>query len=58
MPHNENYYYAAYFAALGIYLLYTISIMRRRLTIARRRLALRREPEQSADRHRTVGLES
>ena len=43
MPHNENYYYAAYFAALGIYMLYTISIMRRRLTIARRRLALRRD---------------
>ena len=43
MPHNESYYYAAYFAALGIYLLYTISIMRRRLTIARRRLALRRD---------------
>jgi hypothetical protein len=43
MPHNESYYYAAYFAALGIYLLYTISVMRRRLTIARRRLALRRD---------------
>lgn len=43
MPHNESYYYAAYFAAIGIYLLYTISIMRRRLTVARRRLALRRE---------------
>jgi hypothetical protein len=43
MPHNESYYYAAYFAAIGIYLLYTISIMRRRLTIARRRLALRRD---------------
>ncbi len=43
MPHNESYYYAAYFAAIGIYLLYTISIMRRRLTIAKRRLALRRE---------------
>jgi len=43
MPHNESYYYAAYFAAIGIYLLYTISIMRRRLTVARQRLALRRE---------------
>jgi hypothetical protein len=43
MPHNESYYYAAYFAALGIYLLYTISVMRRRLAIARRRLALRRD---------------
>jgi hypothetical protein len=43
MPHNESYYYAAYFAAMGIYLLYTISVMRRRLTIARRRLALRRD---------------
>lgn len=43
MPHNEGYYYAAYFAAMSIYLLYTISIMRRRLTVARRRLALRRE---------------
>ncbi|MEO6210126.1 MAG: hypothetical protein ABIQ10_08390 [Gemmatimonadaceae bacterium] len=43
MPHNESYYYAAYFAAIGIYLLYTISLMRRRLTIAKRRLALRRE---------------
>ena len=35
MPQNEGYYHAAYFAA--------ISIMRRRLTVARRRLALRRE---------------
>ncbi len=43
MPHNESYYYAAYFAAIGIYLLYTFSVMRRRLTIAKRRLALRRE---------------
>jgi hypothetical protein len=43
MPQNENYYYAAYFAAISIYMLYTISIMRRRLTVARRRLALRRE---------------
>ena len=43
MPHNEGYYHAAYFAAISIYLLYTISIMRRRLTVARRRLALRRE---------------
>ena len=43
MPHNESYYYTAYFAAIGIYLLYTITIMRRRLTIAKRRLALRRE---------------
>ena len=43
MPHNESYYYAAYFAAIGIYLLYTISIMRRRLTVAKRRLALRRD---------------
>ena len=24
MPHNESYYYAAYFAAIGIYTLYTI----------------------------------
>ena len=43
MPQNENYYYAAYFAAMSIYLLYTISVMRRRLTVARRRLSLRRE---------------
>ena len=43
MPHNESYYYAAYFAAIGIYLLYTITIMRRRLTVAKRRLALRRD---------------
>jgi hypothetical protein len=43
MPQNENYYYAAYFAAMGIYLLYTISVMRRRLSVAKRRLALRRE---------------
>ncbi|HEY8794262.1 MAG TPA: hypothetical protein VIM15_04895 [Gemmatimonadaceae bacterium] len=43
MPHDENYYYAAYFAAISIYLLYTISIVRRRLSVARRRLALRRE---------------
>jgi hypothetical protein len=43
MPQNANYYYAAYFAAMGIYLLYTISVMRRRLTVARRRLSLRRE---------------
>ena len=32
MPHNESYYYAAYFAAIGIYTLYTISIWRRRQT--------------------------
>lgn len=43
MPRNESYYYAAYFAAMGIYLLYTITVMRRRLTVARRRLSLRRE---------------
>jgi hypothetical protein len=43
MPQNESYYYAAYFAAIGIYLLYTISVMRRRLSVAKRRLALRRE---------------
>lgn len=43
MPQNESYYYAAYFAAIGIYLLYTISVSRRRLTVARRRLLLRRE---------------
>lgn len=43
MPHDENYYYAAYFAAIGIYTLYTISLARRRLTIAKRRLALRLE---------------
>jgi hypothetical protein len=41
MPHNESYYYAAYFAALGIYTLYTLSIARRRLAVAKRRLALR-----------------
>jgi hypothetical protein len=42
MPHNENFYYAAYFAALGIYMLYTISVWRRRQTVALRRIALRR----------------
>lgn len=43
MPQNESYYYAAYFSGIGIYLLYTISVMRRRLSVAKRRLALRRE---------------
>jgi hypothetical protein len=43
MPQNDSYYYAAYFAAMGIYLVYTISVMRRRLNVARRRLLLRRE---------------
>jgi len=43
MPHNENFYYAAYFAAIGIYTLYTISIWRRRTSVALRRIALRRE---------------
>jgi hypothetical protein len=42
MPHNESFYYAAYFAAIGIYTLYTISIWRRRVRVAERRLALRR----------------
>ena len=43
MPHNESYYYAAYFAAIGIYTLYTISVWRRRQSVALRRIALRRE---------------
>ena len=43
MPHNENFYYAAYFAAIGIYTLYTISLWRRRQRVALRRIALRRE---------------
>jgi hypothetical protein len=43
MPHNENFYYAAYFAAIGIYTLYTISVWRRRQRVALRRIALRRE---------------
>jgi hypothetical protein len=42
MPHNENFYYAAYFAAMGIYTLYTISVWRRRQNVALRRIALRR----------------
>jgi hypothetical protein len=42
MPHNENFYYAAYFAAIGIYTLYTISIRKRRQSVALRRIALRR----------------
>jgi hypothetical protein len=46
MPHNESYYYAAYFAAIGIYTLYTISVLRRRLGVAKRRLALWRERER------------
>jgi hypothetical protein len=43
MPHNESYYYAAYFVAMGIYMLYTISLWRRRQRVALRRLALRRD---------------
>jgi hypothetical protein len=43
MPQNEGYYYAAYFAAIGIYTLYTMSIWRRRQRVAMRRIALRRE---------------
>jgi hypothetical protein len=43
MPHNESYYYAAYFAAIGLYTLYTISVWRRRQSVALRRIALRRE---------------
>jgi len=42
MPHNEGYYYAAYLAAIGIYTLYTISVWRRRQSVALRRIALRR----------------
>jgi hypothetical protein len=42
MPHNEHYYYAAYFAAMGIYTLYTMTIWRRRQRVAERRIALRR----------------
>jgi hypothetical protein len=42
MPHDENYYYAAYFAAIGIYTLYTISLWRRRQSVALRRISLRR----------------
>ena len=42
MPHNEGFYYAAYIAAIGIYTLYTISVWRRRQTVALRRIALRR----------------
>lgn len=41
MPHNENYYYAAYFAATGIYTLYTIGVWKRRQRVALRRIALR-----------------
>lgn len=43
MPHNEGYYYAGYFVAIGIYMLYTISLWRRRQTVAMRRLSLRHE---------------
>jgi hypothetical protein len=43
MPHNEGYYHAGYFVAMGIYMLYTISLWRRRQTVAMRRLSLRRE---------------
>lgn len=43
MPHNESYYYAGYFVAMGIYTLYTISLWRRRQRVALRRLSLRRE---------------
>ena len=43
MPHNESYYYAGYFVAMGIYMLYTISLWRRRQRVALRRLSLRRE---------------
>ncbi|HXT47461.1 MAG TPA: hypothetical protein VN717_02415 [Gemmatimonadaceae bacterium] len=43
MPHNEGYYYAGYFVAMGIYTLYAISLWRRRQTVAMRRLSLRRE---------------
>ncbi|MDB4910950.1 MAG: hypothetical protein JWO39_1773 [Gemmatimonadetes bacterium] len=43
MPHDESYYYAAYFAAIGIYTLYTMSVWKRRQTVALRRIALRRE---------------
>lgn len=43
MPHNESYYYAAYFAAIAIYTVYAFTVMKRRLTVARRRIALRRE---------------
>jgi hypothetical protein len=42
MPHDENFYYAAYFAAMGIYTLYTISVWKRRQSVALRRIALRR----------------
>jgi hypothetical protein len=42
MPHNESFYYAAYFAAIGIYTLYTISVWKRRQSVALRRIALRR----------------
>jgi hypothetical protein len=43
MPHNEGYYHAGYFVAMGNYMLYTISLWRRRQTVAMRRLSLRRE---------------
>jgi hypothetical protein len=43
MPHDESYYYAAYFVAIGLYTLYTMSIWRRRRTVALRRIALRSE---------------
>lgn len=42
MPHNEGFYYAAYIAGIGIYTLYTISVWRRRQSVALRRIALRR----------------
>lgn len=42
-PHNESYYYAGYFVAIGLYTLYTISLWKRRRSVARRRLSLRRE---------------
>jgi len=43
MPHNEGYYHAAYFVAIGIYMLYTISLRARRRSVALRRLSLGRD---------------
>ena len=43
MPHDESYYYAGYLVAIGIYMLYTISLWRRRQNVAVRRLSLRRD---------------
>jgi hypothetical protein len=43
MPQDQSYYYAGYLVAMSIYTLYTISLWRRRQSVALRRILLRRE---------------